>query len=141
MDHLRYARHSIALGLLMGALPVRMATSAEPAAASAASGSLPAVEGFNGKLSGFGGSSGGQAFYGGDGSLALPLGHVFGLQLDGVVADLDSDAAGSMTVFGAAGHLFWRDPSIGLVGLYGRYLHTDAFDGADLYAAGAEGAL
>jgi hypothetical protein len=42
---------------------------------------------------------------------AIPLGHAFGFQADGGV--------GSDNYWGGAGHLFWRDPSWGLIGAYG----------------------
>jgi hypothetical protein len=46
-----------------------------------------------------------------------------------------------VTLAGTAAHLFWRDPAQGLLGAYGHYIHADAFDGIDVYAAGVEGAL
>jgi hypothetical protein len=44
--------------------------------------SLPAVDGFNGKVAGFGGAADSRALYGGAGSLAVPLGFRYGLQID-----------------------------------------------------------
>ena len=46
------------------------------------------------------------------GSVATPLGHEFGVQADGLVANRQA-----RDVAGIGGHLFWRDPSTGLVGL------------------------
>ncbi len=79
---------------------------------------LPAVSGVNGKFAVFGGGldSGGNdgEMIGGQGSLSVPISQRFGFQGDafGFVAADDY-------VAGGAGHLFWRDPSIGLLGVYG----------------------
>src|SRR5262249_35117626 len=73
---------------------------------------LPAVDGINGKIAGFGGGANG--FYGANGSLALPIARQLGAQIDGGVGSLDSSGWSH-----GAGHLFWRDPSIGLLGAYG----------------------
>ena len=102
---------------------------------------LPAVDGVNGSVSGFAGAGDGLEFYGGGGKVAFPLGSSFGLQVDGVVAGADSDFLGDVTVAGTAAHLFWRDPAQGLLGLYGHYGYFDVLDGAEIYAAGLEGAL
>ena len=79
-------------------------------------GALPAVSQTNGKLSVFG-SSYGEALYGVAGSLTTPLGHDFGLQLDGMVGSADAAA-----FYGIGGHAFWRDPAKGLIGLYSSYV-------------------
>lgn len=110
-------------------------------AAAEESGTLPAVDGVNGKIVAFGGVAQENEFYGGEAVVTLPLGHSFGLQLDGLAAKVDTDGFGDVAVFGAAAHLFWRDPSIGLLGAYGHYRYADALDGVDLYAGGIEGAL
>jgi hypothetical protein len=102
---------------------------------------LPAVDGVNGKVSVFGGGADGNGLYGAAGSLAVPLGFNYGLQLDGIAAKVRSDALGDVGVAGTAAHLFWRDPSIGLLGGYGSYTHTDAGSGVNIFAGGAEGAL
>ncbi len=102
---------------------------------------LPAVDGLNGTVSGFGGAANGNGLYGGAGSVAIPLGFRYGLQIDGVVADANTDTQGNVTAAGTAAHLFWRDPSVGLLGAFGAYIHTDAFSGADIFAAAPEGAL
>jgi hypothetical protein len=79
--------------------------------------SLPAVDGFNAKIDGYGGgASHTHGFYGTNGSFALPLAQQWGAQIDGGVGSF----AGSGTARGA-GHFFWRDPSIGLLGAYGSY--------------------
>ncbi len=79
-------------------------------------GSLPAVSQTNGKLSAFGGSQDGGIF-GVTGALTAPLGHDFGLQVDGMVGSGKGAA-----FYGVGGHVFWRDPAKGLLGLYGSYV-------------------
>jgi hypothetical protein len=73
---------------------------------------MPAVDGINAKIDGYGGgANGSNGFYGTSGSLSVPLGQQWGLQLDG---DVGSDRG--IGYYSGAGHLFWRDPSIGLLG-------------------------
>lgn len=103
--------------------------------------SLPAVDGLNAKATLFGGAVGGNALYGAVGSVSMPLGSRFGLQIDGVATDFDGRFEPDIAGGGVAAHLFWRDPSVGLLGAYGHYLHTDAFAGVDVIAGAAEGAL
>ena len=80
---------------------------------------LPAVDGVNGKIAVFGGGANhSNDFYGTSGSLAFPLAQQWGVQIDGEI----EDSATSVAARGA-GHLFWRDPSIGLLGAYGFYSH------------------
>ena len=128
----------VALGVvaafLMAADPVRAADMVEAGAG------LPAVDGFNGKLEGFGGwgeskgfRSGSDFVGGGLGSLSLPVGHSFGFQLDGMAATRQGDFVG-----GAAGHLFTRDPSSHLIGLYGSGVGFDDPSRTRSYKIGAE---
>jgi hypothetical protein len=78
---------------------------------------LPAVDGFNAKIDGYGGGANHiSSLYGANGSLAIPLAQQWGAQIDGGVGSFNS----SGTSFGA-GHVFWRDPSVGLLGAYGSY--------------------
>jgi hypothetical protein len=85
---------------------------------------LPAVDGINAKIDGYGGGANhSNGFYGTSGSLAFPLAHQWGAQIDGGIASGDGTSA-----FGGAGHLFWRDPSIGLLGAYGSYAHWNGTD-------------
>jgi hypothetical protein len=80
---------------------------------------LPAVDGFNGKIDGYGGGANHiSSLYGANGSLAFPLAQQWGAQIDGSVGSF----ASSGTARGA-GHVFWRDPSVGLLGAYGSYSH------------------
>ena len=106
-------------------------------------GSLPAVSGLNGKVSVFGGSQDGGGKSGGmfgvAGSLWVPMGFAYGLQVDGMAGSGHGAA-----FYGIGGHLFWRDPAKGLVGLYSSYLHWDFTNGAttgfDIGKFGVEGA-
>jgi hypothetical protein len=116
------------------------AVSAAELGALAPADDLPAVSGINGKISGFGGfedydfgPDGG--IFGVDGSLSIPLSQMFGFQVDGMLASLDGDFVG-----GAGGHLFWRDPSAGLLGLYGSWVTRDG-SGVDTWRLGVEGAF
>jgi hypothetical protein len=99
--------------------------------------SLPAVSQVNGKLSAFGGSQDGGLF-GVAGSLSVPLGFPYGLQVDGMVG-----SGSSAAFYGVGGHLFWRDPAKGLLGLYGSYvswnLNDGGTNGADVGKFGVEG--
>ena len=72
---------------------------------------LPAVDGINAKIDGYGGDANhSNGFYGANGSLSVPLAQQWGLQLDGGVG-----SQGAIGSYAGAGHLFWRDPSIGLL--------------------------
>jgi hypothetical protein len=94
---------------------------------------LPAVDGINGKIAGFGGeASHTDGFYGGTGSLSLPLAQQWGAQIDGGVGSLDSSGWSH-----GAGHLFWRDPSIGLLGAYGSYFHWNGIGALTIPRIGA----
>ncbi|WP_306257920.1 hypothetical protein [Pararhizobium sp. IMCC21322] len=94
---------------------------------------LPAVSGLNGKISLEGGALDENGFGALSGSVSMPLGQRFGFQVDGSVGVLDEEFFGS-----AAGHLFWRDPAYGLLGVYGSYTIVDGLD-ADLARLGFEG--
>ena len=71
----------------------------------------------------------------------MPLGFRYGLQVDGMVGSGKGAA-----FYGVGGHLFWRDPAKGLLGLYGSYVSWDAsgglpgsIGGADVGKVGVEG--
>ncbi len=124
---------AVGFGTTVSAADLGPTTPAAPPAAD-----LPAVSGINVKISGFGGwedydfgPDGGLA--GVDGSLSIPLGQLFGFQLDGMAASLDGEFIG-----GGAGHLFWREPTVGLLGLYGSWVTRD-FSGVDTWRLGVEG--
>lgn len=102
----------------------------------------PAVDGINTKLSFEGGPTfGGGEIYGISGSVAVPLGRQFGLQLDGVAGTVDANTINGVQVFAGAAHLFWRDPSLGLIGVYGSTVHADIFGGLNVHRGGLEGAV
>lgn len=76
---------------------------------------LPAVSDINGKLEIYGGlTNPGTAGFRAAGSLSIPVGHSFGVQLDGGVI-----ATGAGTTFGGAVHAFYRDPASYLIGVTG----------------------
>lgn len=101
---------------------------------------LPAVDGINTKFSiGFVGDDNDAAFA--TGSVTFPIGHSFGLQIDGGVAEVSTDLHGDIPVYSAAAHGFWRDPSVGLLGLYGDVAHIDLGSGYNLYTVGVEGSI
>lgn len=85
---------------------------------------LPAVSGVNGKFALNGGVFDEDVLGAITGALSLPVGHAFGLQLDGMAGVLDGDFVG-----GGGAHLFWRDPNTALLGVYGSYTHREDVDG------------
>lgn len=107
---------------------------APPAAAQQA---LPAVDGPSGKLMFSHGGSGGDKWTGLEGAVTLPLGQRFGLQLDGAAGGLDGVPEKS-AFYGAGAHLFWRDPSTGMVGIEAGFARLDALGGINTYSLGME---
>ncbi|WP_306257918.1 hypothetical protein [Pararhizobium sp. IMCC21322] len=85
---------------------------------------LPAVSGINGKIAVQGGAFEDEGFGLLTGSVSVPLGTRFGLQADGMAGAREGDFVG-----GGGAHLFWRDPSYGLLGVYGSYTRREDFDG------------
>lgn len=97
----------------------------------------PAVSDLNAKISGFGGTTswnGDRDGVGGvAGSITAPVGQRFGLQIDAAYARI-GDAN-----FGDAGaHFFWRDPAVGLIGVYTGFAILDRNGGATLGRSGVE---
>jgi hypothetical protein len=89
---------------------------------------MPAVDGINGKIDAYGGgASHASGLYGGNGSLSLPLAQQYGLQIDAGAGSFNNSGTAR-----AGGHLFWRDPSIGLIGAYGSYARWNGVGGAFL---------
>ena len=88
---------------------------------------LPAVDGFNAKWEAIGGAFDEQTYAGSKGSLTGPIGQQFGFQVDALAADYSASFLG-----GVGGHLFWRDPSIGLLGIYASDLFLDRFGGLNV---------
>ena len=93
----------------------------------------PAVDGFNVKVDGYGGSVANKSIFGATGSVAVPLGGQYGLQIDGNVGNLDGDNFGA-----GGGHLFWRNPSQALLGIYGSSTFWDRFGGVNVNHVGGE---
>jgi hypothetical protein len=128
-------RAVVSAGALGGLLA--LATSAHavdmPLKAPVKPGCTQAVDGWNGKVAADGGTYNDKAFYGGEGSLSVPLGCEFGFQLDTSGGSFDSSS-----IFSVGGHLFWRNPNIGLLGLYGSYSRWDQFTGVTANHIGPE---
>jgi len=95
---------------------------------------LPAVSAPNGKVDintgNYNGATGGAMV---NGSFSLPLAHAFGLQVDAAAGEIIND-----NYNGVGAHLFWREPTKGLVGLIGA---TNDLNGVDLSRVGAEAKL
>src|SRR5690606_22658892 len=99
-------------------------------------GTKPAVSGLNAKVEGAFGDIDGEGFGYGGGSVAAPLGHQFGVQLDVLGGSYDGEFVGS-----GGGHAFWRDPDVGLLGLYASYTKFDGNGGVHQSKYGVEGEL
>jgi hypothetical protein len=96
-------------------------------------GPLPAVDGVNYRASLFGGSLWKRSLGGVDGTVAVPLSHSYGFQADGVVSSWQGRFYGEIH-----GHWFWRDPAVGMLGLYAAYTHLERFGGAHAAYLGVE---
>ena len=92
----------------------------------------PAVSAPNGKAAIRGGAQDGDGAFYGDIAYTMPLGHSFGLQVDGVFGHFGKTDDG---VARGAAHLFWRDPGMGLLGLYGS---ATTVDSSEFYQIGVE---
>lgn len=90
----------------------------------------PAVSGPNARFSVEGGSIDSESAGLALGSYTMPLGHRFGLQVDGALGVIDNEVLG-----GTGLHLFTRNPDRYLFGFYGSY-HT--WNSIDIWRAGAE---
>jgi hypothetical protein len=99
-------------------------------------GPMPAVDGVNEKVDFFGGSIANKTVYGAEGSVGIPLAGPYGLQIDGNLGSLDASTYGA-----AAGHLFWRNPGQGLVGVYGSFTEWNRDSGVWVSQIAGEGAL
>jgi len=94
----------------------------------------PAVDAVNEKFDVFGGSIANQSIVGVNGSITAPVAPQFGAQLDGTFGSLGG--AGAIAV---AGHWFWRDPAVALVGLYASETYWDRFGGINAGHVAVEG--
>lgn len=103
---------------------------------------LPAVSGVNGSIDLAGGVTTGKGLGTGGyghvgGSLSVPLGAQYGVQVDALAAAMDE-----LRMIGAGGHAFWRDPNTALIGVYGEGLGADVgTDTLKKARVGAEGEL
>ncbi|MDQ8699850.1 hypothetical protein [Hyphomicrobium sp. LHD-15] len=93
----------------------------------------PAVSGPNGKFSVEGGAFDGDSSFLALGSYSIPLAPSIGFQVDGAVGSIDGETMG-----GGGAHLFTRDPSQYLFGIYGSY-HT--WDSIDIWRVAVEAEL
>jgi hypothetical protein len=108
-------------GVLLGASPGRAADiNVVPYYKAPVLPELPAVDGFNGKVEAWVGSINRASLYGYRGAFSVPLATQWGLQVDTSAGALQGRAFGSV-----APHLFWRDPTRGLVGLYASHTYWD----------------
>jgi hypothetical protein len=92
----------------------------------------PAVSETNLKLRGSVGSADDETAWSVNGGLTVPLGHSFGLQVEGGVGGADGD-----TIYGGAAHVFTRDPEQYLLGLFAAYAAETEFD-LDAWRVGGE---
>jgi hypothetical protein len=95
---------------------------------------MPGVDGFNGKVEPFGGTIAKRSIAGSQGALSFPLGGPLGLQIDAAFGSFDNRGFGNI-----AGHLFWRNPGQGLIGLYTSHTLWDQFGGAYVGQVAGEG--
>jgi hypothetical protein len=95
---------------------------------------LPAVDGINYKGDLFAGYFNSGTFAGARGSVTVPLGFRYGAQLDGTLSSYRGDFLGRL-----GGHLFWRDPMVGLLGVYGSYARWSRVGGVHATHLGIEG--
>ncbi|MEQ1867469.1 MAG: hypothetical protein ABL996_22765, partial [Micropepsaceae bacterium] len=100
--------------------------------ANAAAARDPAVSPTNVKITGAGTSVNGEGGWFFGGALTAPLGERWGIQAEGAISGNDSD-----TVTGFGGHIFTRDPSSYLLGIFAAYASEDTFD-LDATRLGAE---
>jgi hypothetical protein len=94
----------------------------------------PAVEGWNAKVEGYGGSIANRSVAGAQGSITAPLPGPFGIQIDG-----GGGSFGGNSFNHIGGHLFWRNPSRALLGIYASNTFVNQFGGVSVNHVGAEG--
>jgi hypothetical protein len=93
-----------------------------------------AVDGINAKFEGLGGSTANKPLYGARGAVSFPLTHSWGLQIDGAGGSWNSDS-----FYSIGGHLFWRNPAHGLIGVYVNHLQWNGLDGLHVTQVALEG--
>jgi hypothetical protein len=131
-------RHVLLSSVSVLALIVAAGAVADTAALAEERAPLPAVSGLNAKIGGFGAGLGEESAGGGFVGLSFPLWWGLGAQIDGIVGN-----GSSGDFHGVGGHLFWRDPSRGLLGVYGSHFRWDGGSGAggEVGKIGLEGQL
>lgn len=92
----------------------------------------PAVSQTNLKVTGTGGQQESESAWFVNGMLTAPLGHSWGIQIEGGAGGVDDNA-----VYGVGGHIFTRDPDSYLLGLFAAYTAENEFD-LDATRLGAE---
>lgn len=120
---------------LLAILAAAMSLNAAPALSQD---SLPAVDGISSKLSFGGATADGDTATGVEGAITFPLGHRFGMQLDLGAGSMEMPYEGHSGYHGGGAHLFWRDPTRGMIGIEAGYARLDAYGGVDTYSAGVE---
>jgi hypothetical protein len=95
-----------------------------------------AVDGVNAKFEGLVGSFADRSIYGSKGSFSVPLGAQFGAQFDYAAGNFDDRAFGVL-----GGHLFWRDPARGLIGVYANHTYWEQYGGTRISQVAVEGEL
>ena len=122
-------------GLTIAALAAAPAMAADltPAYKAPPPGCVQAVDGLNGKADGSGGTFADRSVYMFRGSFSMPIQCQFGLQIDGGLGSLENRFFGYV-----GGHGFWRDPSRGLVGLYGAFQGWNQVGGVRVAHVGPE---
>ena len=91
---------------------------------------LKALSEINGEAGYAGGTMDGSEGNNFNATITLPVSHSFGFQADTLYSRI-----GAGDFYGGAGHFFWRDPDIGLIGLAGGYLYRS---GVDTFQLGPE---
>lgn len=129
------------LMVLFGLIPASLCAQADAKTSQSASNAIPyrtdvslrppAVSGVNGKLDYAGGDMNSYEGHNFGGSISVPIAQQFGFQADALYSSIDCE-----DFYGGAGHLFWRNPDFGLIGVSGGYL---AADGVETFQVGAEG--
>jgi hypothetical protein len=92
----------------------------------------PAVSQTNLKVTGTGGQTESESTWFVNGMLTAPLGHSWGIQVEGGAGGIDDD-----TIYGIGGHIFTRDPDSYLLGIFAAYSAEDKWD-LDATRLGAE---
>jgi hypothetical protein len=138
MPMLRFLRSSTMLSSVVGAsfIAVMGAQAADSPIVKSpppAIGPLPAVDGINYRASVFGGEFWKRGQGGVDATMAIPLAHNYGFQVDGLASSWQDRFYGEVH-----GHWFWRDPAVGMLGLYAAYTHLAKFGGVDAGYLGVE---